>query len=136
MVVTHKYLTISSLCFFMVGICYLYSNMLINKIIGLSVFITSLTSIIFWQDGRQNTIKHRVDSMWIRFELLLLIIITLFNSNKRNKISIIFCLILLLGIALLYSDYFSSMHWCSPKHIYTHLITHFIFLTMLFVYYI
>jgi len=132
----HKYLVVSSTSFCLPGLFYLYSNDIINKIIGISILITALTSINFWYDGIQNTYKHKLDSLWIRFELLLLNTITLFNNSKQHKITVIFCLVLLLGICLLYSDYFSSIQWCSPMHVYTHLMTHIVFITMLIAYYI
>ncbi len=132
----HKYLVISSTSFCLPGLLYLYSTDMINSIIGISILITALTSINFWYDGKQHSIKHKIDSMWIRFELLLLNAITLFNKYKQNKKLIIFCLVLLLAICLLYSDYFSSIQWCSTKHVYTHLMTHIVFITMLIAYYI
>lgn len=132
----HKYLVISSTSFCLPGLLYLYSTDMINSIIGISILITALTSINFWYDGIQNTYKHKLDSLWIRFELLFLNTITLFNKSKQHKIPLIFCLILLLAICLLYSDYFSSIQWCSHTHIYSHLMTHLVFMTMLIVYYI
>lgn len=132
----HKYLVISASCFCIPGILYLYSSDWINNIIGISILITSITSIIFWYDGKQHSIKHKIDSMWIRFELVLLNTIALFNKSKQNKKLIIFCLVLLLAICLLYSDYFSSIQWGSYMHIYSHVMTHLVFMTMLIVYYI
>ena len=131
--ITHKYLVATSILFMVPSILFYSRENMLYKTIGILLFITTIISFNFWNDGRKNTYKHKRDALWVRILVALLTIIYILNVSKQNNIFILFCLLLL--SCLFYSDYFSNIYWCSEKHLISHLCLHIIFIAMLITYY-
>jgi hypothetical protein len=125
----NKILLLSSLTFLVPSyIYYNFSHPNSNKfIIILLNRITTLTSLLFWYSGKENSFFHKLDAKWMRIVVLYGVISILKKTPTNMEKILLVILCILCFITLLYSDYFSNILWCSYKHITTHLILHIFF---------
>lgn len=128
----HKWLTLTSLFFlFPQWIYYKYCKLSFNKflIIFLNKF-TALFGILFWIKPIKNAKNHSIDRKWVRM-MIPIMLLNIFTSSPPFIIKIIqIFIIICLGICITYSDYFSTIQWCSKQHITTHFISHLLFILL------
>ena len=120
-----KLLSITSLTFLLPTYIGNNSSFISHKIISYITLITTICAQLFWYNAEKYSIAHKIDAYCVRIALLMLVLIII--SNVRNIKFIIFSPLLMAIICILYSDYFSTLLWCSEKHVFVHALSHILF---------
>jgi hypothetical protein len=83
-------------------------------------------SILFWNNGKKKSLEHKIDGFLAKLSLILFIYYILFIKENIPRKHKTFLLGILSIVILLYyfSNKYSSIEWCSTKHIITHSIFH------------
>ena len=118
-------LSITSLTFLLPTYIGYKSSRINHKIISYITLITTICAQLFWYNAEKYSIAHKIDSYCVRIALLMLVLIII--SNVRNIKFIIFSPLIMAIVCIIYSDYFSTLLWCSEKHIFAHALSHMLF---------
>jgi hypothetical protein len=102
----------------------------IKNLLIILIFINFLLSINFWCNPIKNSRNHKLDSIYTK--LLMIIIIIYIYCNLSNHIYLFNLLLLTLIFFLYLSDRYSRLEWCSKMHIIMHSFTHIIEMIGLF----
>jgi hypothetical protein len=82
-------------------------------------------SVLFWWDGRPNTIIHRIDAFLARLSIVSFSSYILFFRNLELRWKALFLLVLQQCFRMYYfGSKASALNWCSDAHIIWHLFFH------------
>jgi len=86
---------------------------------------TFIFSQIFWNNPIQNSIIHKIDSVFAKTTITIFIWYTIFYKSLPVHILYSYYLLVLLLTYLFYmSNYYSTQEWCSSSHIWYHGMGH------------
>jgi len=123
----HSLLCLSSLAMFIPILFYFFYLTFSYVYTFLSILIISniLVSILFWKDAIQHGIFHRIDAILARITFICSIgYILLFKTMSPYGWFLLGMILGKVGFFIYLSNYYSSIKWCSPDHIYHHLLFH------------
>ena len=111
---------------FLLPICYAYSLQIMHCILAVLLFINTICSVLFWSNPIRYSIIHKIDCIFARITFVFVVYYFLFYKNTTGIFHAfgIFLYILFTYDIFLLSDHYSSIEWCSEKHVYTHMIFH------------
>lgn len=126
----NNYYLVFTSCLLLIPIIYCMTHFTItnNFEIVLLLLLTSnlVWSILFWNNGKKNSLEHKIDGFLAKLSLVLFIFYILFikeNIPKKHK-TFLLCILSIVIILYSLSNKYSSREWCSKEHIITHSLFH------------
>ena len=97
----------------------------IENVLSILLFINFALSLLFWINPIKNSLIHKLDSFFIRFSIFFFSIYILFYKNFSVKKKILYLDAVALAMIIFYfSNFHSSIEWCSNNHILYHFLFH------------
>jgi hypothetical protein len=128
----NRILLISSL-FFLVPIYVFIKKFVLHKelmsifeyILAAFILFNVIASILFWYNGRRHSGFHIVDAIFAKMSLIVFIVYILFFKEIPYCMMILFVVLISNVLYFLhYSNYYSTIKWCSEQHIFHHAMFH------------
>lgn len=89
------------------------------------ILFNIVASILFWYNGNKHSGFHLVDGIFAKISLIVFIVYVLFFKNIPYYMICLFLLLLSSVLYFLYySNYYSTIKWCSEQHIFHHAMFH------------
>lgn len=123
----HQILCLSSLGMFLPILFYLFYRPYSHIYTFISTLILSniIASILFWKDAIQHGFFHRIDGILARITFICSLGYILLYKTMQPIGWFLFGMILgKVGFYIFLSNEYSCNEWCSPEHIYHHLLFH------------
>ena len=97
----------------------------LQKVIRDAIPFLFTTTILFWSNPVRYHWRHIIDMCIVIPFGLLIIFFVLFCKKMHRVLFFVFGIILTLLLYFMYlSRYYSQIEWCSPEHIFSHLLFH------------
>ena len=123
----HKILFVSSHLFLLPIMYYIVyaKKTRIQSMLFSALFSNFIFSIAFWYNPIKHSLIHRIDAIFARTSIILLLLYTLFIHNLSFYVLFWFILSVFTMFFFFYmSNRGSSQQWCGLSHIMCHLMSH------------
>lgn len=128
----NRILLISSLFFLIPIYVFIKKFVLYRELLSIFEYIlvafilfNIFASLLFWYNGNKHSGFHIVDGIFAKTSLIVFIVYVLFFKNIPNYMIFLFLILLSLVIYFIYySNYCSTIQWCSESHIFHHAMFH------------
>jgi len=120
-------LCLSSLGMFIPILYYIFYREYSHTYTFLATLILSniMASILFWKDARQYGFFHKIDGILARISFVCSLgYILLFKTMAPMEWFLLGMILGKVGYYIYLSNEYSSKEWCSPVHIYHHILFH------------
>jgi hypothetical protein len=89
------------------------------------ILFNIVASVLFWYNGNKHSGFHLVDGIFAKISLIVFIVYVLFFKKIPYYMIFLFLILLSLVIYFIYySNYCSTIQWCSESHIFHHAMFH------------
>jgi hypothetical protein len=118
----HKYLCYTNLLLVFSIIYFLFNKKEINNksffeyILAFLLILTIIFSQLFWKNPIKKSKIHIIDAIIAKIVIFSFIFYTLFYKFKFSYLLVL----LAIGISFYFSNHYSTLEWCSNKHLLCH----------------